>query len=261
MVHSALLNLTLIFSMWKLLHQIASPKFFYEKTARWHAPLGWAMVFFLAIGVIWGLFFAPADYQQSDAFRLIYVHVPCAFWSMLVYFAMGILAIIFLVWRVKLAGLLILMSAPIGAWLAFLALITGSMWGKPMWGTWWVWDARLTSELILLFLYIGVLAIGYAYENSERADKMAAILSLIGLVDLPIIHYSVYWWSTLHQGATLTLFAKPKIHASMAYPLWMILIGVGLYCLWLILYKTRSELLWREHRQIWVKAVVEKDSL
>ena len=174
--------------MWKLIKQISSPKYFYELTGRWHARLGLVMVLFLAIGIVWGLFFAPEDYQQGDAFRLIYVHVPCAIWSMAVYLEMGVLAIIFLVWRIKLAGLLLLMSAQIGAWLAFLALITGSLWGKPMWGTWWIWDARLTSELILLFLYIGILAIGYAYHNTERADRMAAILTLVGLVDLPIIH-------------------------------------------------------------------------
>ncbi|MCX7090874.1 MAG: heme ABC transporter permease [Legionellales bacterium] len=244
--------------MWKLIKQISSPKYFYELTGRWHARLGLVMVLFLAIGIVWGLFFAPEDYQQGDAFRLIYVHVPCAIWSMAVYLEMGVLAIIFLVWRIKLAGLLLLMSAQIGAWLAFLALITGSLWGKPMWGTWWIWDARLTSELILLFLYIGILAIGYAYHNTERADRMAAILTLVGLVDLPIIHYSVYWWSTLHQGATLFLLSKPHIHPSMLYPLLMILSGVGLYCMWLILYRTRSEILWREHQQTWVKAILKR---
>ncbi|MBP6919019.1 MAG: cytochrome c biogenesis protein CcsA [Legionellaceae bacterium] len=244
--------------MWKVLAQIAAPKRFYELTARWHGWLALFMIVFLAIGVVWGLFFAPQDYQQGDAFRLIYVHVPCAVWSMGIYFGMGVLAILLLVWRIKVAGLLLVLSAQMGAWLAFLALVTGSLWGKPMWGTWWVWDARLTSELILLFLYIGILAISYAYHNTERADRMAAILTLVGLVDLPIIHYSVYWWSTLHQGSTLFVFSKPKIHTSMLYPLLLILIGVGLYSLWLILYKARSELLWREHKQAWVKALLKK---
>jgi heme exporter protein C len=247
--------------MWKLFKQIAAPKRFYEVTARWHVWLGLAMIVCLAVGVIWGLFFAPEDYQQGDAFRLIYVHVPCAIWSMALYFAMGICAIVLLVWRIKLAGLLLVMTAQIGAWLAFLALVTGSLWGKPMWGTWWVWDARLTSELILLFLYLGILAIAYAYQNTERADRMAAILTLVGLVDLPIIHYSVNWWSTLHQGSTLFQFSRPKIHASMLYPLLMVLIGVGLYCIWLILYKTRSELLWREHRQLWVRTILQGKKL
>lgn len=261
MLKSPLVWMFRLFSMWKFLKQIAAPKRFYELTASWHNWLGVVVLLLLAVGVIWGLFFAPADYQQSDAFRLIYVHVPCAIWSMVLYFSMGILAILLLVWRIKLAGLLLLMTAQIGAWLAFLALVTGSLWGKPMWGTWWVWDARLTSELILLFLYLGILAIGYAYQNTERADRMAAILTLVGIVDLPIIHYSVNWWSTLHQGSTLFLFAKPKIHLSMLYPLLVILAGVGLYCLWLILYKARSELLWREHRQAWVKAILKGNTL
>ncbi|MCR9191643.1 MAG: heme ABC transporter permease CcmC [Gammaproteobacteria bacterium] len=244
--------------MWKLLYPLASPKQFYDLSLRWHRCLGLAALICLLIGVVWGLYFAPADYQQGDAFRLIYVHVPSAIGSMAVYCGMGGLALAFLVWRIKLAGVMLLMSAQIGAWLAFLALVTGSIWGKPMWGTWWVWDARLTSELILLLLYIAILAMGYAYENSERADRMVAILTLVGLVDLPIIHYSVYWWSTLHQGATLSLFAKPKIHVTMIYPLLMMLIGMALYCVWIIFYKTRSELLWREHRQTWVKAEVER---
>lgn len=247
--------------MWKLLKQLAAPKKFYDVTASWHLWLGIAMALCLSIGVVWGLFFAPADYQQGDAFRLIYVHVPCAIGSMAVYCGMGFLAILLLVWRIKIAGLLLLMSAQVGAWLAFLALLTGSLWGKPMWGTWWVWDARLTSELILLFLYLGILAIAYAYHNTERADRMVAILTLVGLIDLPIIHYSVYWWSSLHQGASLFAFSKPHIHSSMLYPLLMILLGVGLYCIWLILYKTRSELLWREHKQTWVKTILKRNDV
>lgn len=242
--------------MWKLLYHIASPKRFYDITSRWHRWLGITAALMLVIGMVWGLVFAPPDYQQGDAFRLIYIHVPCAMWSMSIYMGMGFLALSLLVWRVKLAGILLLSAAHIGAWLTLLALVTGSLWGKPMWGTWWIWDARLTSELILLFLYLGILAVRYAYTNQAQADRMAAILTLVGVVDLPIIHYSVYWWSTLHQGATLSLFAKPKIHADMAYPLWIMLVGFGLYSAWLIFYKTRNELLWREHQQSWVKSLV-----
>lgn len=242
--------------MWKKLYQLASPKRFYELTHRWHKFLGICAGLMLVVGMIWGLFFAPPDYQQGDAFRLIYVHVPCAIWSMSIYVGMGFLAISLLVWRVKLAGILLLNAAQVGAWLTFLALVTGSVWGKPMWGTWWVWDARLTSELILLFLYLGILAVGYTYTNQEQGDRMSAILTLVGVVDLPIIHYSVEWWSTLHQGATLSLFAKPKIHASMAYPLWVMLIGLGLYAAWLIFYKARSDVLWREHQHKWVSSLL-----
>ena len=241
------LLLSLIMPMWKLFYQLSSPKCFYERTANWHVPLALLTMLILCIGVVWGLGFAPPDYQQGDAFRLIYVHVPCAVWSMGLYVTMGCFALMLLIWRVKLAGILLVMTAQTGVWLTFLALVTGSIWGKPMWGTWWVWDARLTSELILLFLY-----------HKEQADKMAAILTLVGLVDLPIIHYSVYWWSTLHQGATLLAWSKPKIHTSMMYPLLLMLVGVGLYSIWLVFYKSRAEILWREHRQDWVKKVIER---
>ena len=211
--------------------------------------------------MLWGLVFAPPDYQQGDAFRIIYVHVPAAFLSMALYAWMGFLALLLLIWRIKMAGVILSVCAQLGACMAFLALVTGSIWGKPMWGTWWVWDARLTSELILLFLYAAILATGNAYQNKEQGDKIIAILTLVGLVDLPVIHYSVYWWNTLHQGATLSILAKPKIDNSMLYPLLVTLIGFSLYCLLAIVLKTRNELLLRERRQSWVKMLIEENRL
>ena len=212
----------------------------------------------LVIGVVWGLVFAPADYQQGDAFRIIYVHVPTAFLSMILYGWMGFLALLLLVWRIKIAGLLIHLIAQVGACMAFLALITGSIWGKPMWGAWWVWDARLTSELILLLLYAAIISTYQSIKNKEDGDKIIAILTLVGLIDLPIIHYSVYWWNTLHQGSTFSVFAKPKIAASMLYPLLLTLSGFFFYCLWIILEKARIELLFRERRKAWVKLLFEE---
>jgi len=247
--------------MWKLLYQLASPKTFYQLSGRWTPWIAVSAFLILTLGILWGLVFAPADYQQGDAFRIIYVHVPSAFLSMALYGWMGFLAILLLVWRIKIAGVLLTICAQLGARTALLALVTGSIWGKPMWGTWWVWDARLTSELILLFLYGAILATAHAYQNKEQGDKVVAILTLVGLVDLPIIHYSVYWWNTLHQGSTLSVFAKPKIHSSMLYPLLMTLIGLSLYCLLVILLKTRNELLMRERRQSWVKVLVEENGL
>lgn len=244
--------------MWKFLYQMASPKTFYQRTKPWLGWLGMCAALFLTMGMVWGLFFAPPDYQQGDAFRIIYIHVPTAFMSMALYAWMGFLAILLLVWRIKIAGLILGIAAQVGASMAFLALVTGSIWGKPMWGTWWIWDARLTSELILLFLYLAILAIKGSVQNKEQGDKVAAILTLVGLVDLPIIHYSVYWWNTLHQGATLSVFAKPKIAAPMLYPLLLTLIGFALYCVWVILHKARNELLMRERRQQWVKTIVEE---
>nr|WP_082646537.1 heme ABC transporter permease CcmC [Legionella feeleii] len=250
-----------LFPMWKFLYQLASPKAFYELTRSWLRCLGAGALLFLILGMIWGLVFAPPDYQQGDAFRIIYVHVPTAFLSMAIYGWMGFLAVLLLVWRIKMAGLMLGIAAQTGAVMAFLALLTGSIWGKPMWGTWWIWDARLTSELILLLLYLAILATGTAFQNKEQGDKIVAILTLVGLVDLPIIHYSVYWWNTLHQGATLSVFAKPKIASTMLYPLLLTLAGFSFYCLWVMLHKARNELVLRERRQQWVKNLVEREEL
>lgn len=241
--------------MWKILYQLASPRAYYKLSARIIPWCAAGAFLFLFLGVVWGLVFAPADYQQGDAFRLIYIHVPCAFLSMTLYGFMGFLSILLWVWRIKLAGLLLNVVAQLGALMAGLALITGSLWGKPMWGTFWIWDARLTSELILFFLYVSVLAAAQAFQNKEQGDRVVAILCLVGLVDLPIIHYSVSWWSTLHQGATLTLFSKPKIDAVMLYPLLLTLLGFSGFCMTVTLVKSRQELLWRERRQRWVKAL------
>lgn len=247
--------------MWKFLYQMSSPKAFYRLSGPWTRWLGFAALAFLSLGIFWGLFFAPADYQQGDAFRIIYVHVPTAFLSMALYAWMGFLAILLLIWRLKMAGLVLGITAQLGASMAFLALVTGSIWGKPMWGTWWIWDARLTSELILLFLYLAILATKNAFQNEEQGDKAIAILTLVGLIDLPIIHYSVYWWNTLHQGATLSVFAKPKIDVSMLYPLLLTLLGFALYCFWVILHKTRLEVLKREYRQDWVRGLIEREGI
>lgn len=254
----SLFFLTYLFPMWKILYQLASPRQFYYLTAAWLPWLGRGALFCLLVGMFWGLFIAPADYQQGDAFRIIYVHVPTAFLSMALYGFMAFLSVLLIVWRIKLAGLMLGIIAQLGAMMAFLALITGSIWGKPMWGTWWIWDARLTSELILLLLYSAILATHRAFNNPEQADRIIAILILVGVVDLPIIHYSVSWWNTLHQGSTLSIFAKPKIASEMLYPLLMTLLGFLLYCIWIILHKARYVLLLRERRQQWVSSLLEE---
>lgn len=247
--------------MWKLLYQLASPKSFYRLAGRVNPWLAIAGLFCLGVGSIWGLVFAPADYQQGDAFRIIYIHVPAAFLSLSLYAYMGFLAVLLLVWRIKLAGIMLNAIAQVGLTMTFLALITGSIWGKPMWGAFWVWDARLTSELVLFLLYAAILATHQAVPTKESADKMIAILCLVGLIDLPIIHYSVYWWNTLHQGSTLSVFAKPKIAASMLYPLLLTLLGFFLFCLWVIFSKARMDLLAREKRQAWVKELFLENAL
>lgn len=250
-------NLTFLFSMWKFLYQLSSPKTFYQLSGRFLPWLSCLSVLLLCTALVWGLFWAPADYQQGDAFRIIYVHVPAAFLSMSLYAFMAFLAFLLLVWRIKIAGLVMRRTAELGGTMAFLALLTGSIWGKPMWGAWWVWDARLTSELILLFLYIAMMLTANASRNPEQGERLMAILVLVGLIDLPIIHYSVYWWNTLHQGATLSLMSTPKIAAPMLYPLLLSLMGFAFYCAWLILARVRHDLLLRERQQRWVSLVLE----
>jgi len=246
--------------MWTFLAPFASSKLFYQRAGVYAPWLGRFALLFLMIGAVWGLVFAPADYQQGEAFRMLYVHVPTAFLSMALYATMGALSLSLLVWRIKLAGILLAAIAPVGASMALLALITGSLWGKPMWGAWWIWDARLTSELVLLLLYLAILTTQHAYDNKEQGDKLVAMLSLVGLVDLPIIHYSVYWWNTLHQGSSLSVFSKPKIETSMLYPLLIMLIGFALFAGFIVLSKARVMILNRERRQKWVRTLVEGDS-
>ena len=202
-----------------LFTRVISPPYFFafaEKSMPW---LILAFILSFSYGLLGGLFLAPADYLQGDAFRILYIHVPCAFLSLLVYGLMATAALFGLVWRLKLAFAVMRQSAPLGAMFTFLALVTGSLWGKPMWGTFWIWDARLTSELILLFLYLGIIALHSALPNRRVADQATAILVLLGFVDIPIIHYSVNWWNTLHQGSTLRLLAPSLIASSMLYPL------------------------------------------
>ncbi|MGC1854606.1 MAG: heme ABC transporter permease [Candidatus Aquirickettsiella sp.] len=178
-----------------------------------------SLLIFGTYGALGGLYLAPADYQQGDAFRIIYVHVPSAFLSLFIYFMMAFSSAIGLIFRIKLAELIVSGSVFLGSWFTFLALLTGSVWAKPMWGAWWVWDARLTSELILLFLYLGVIALRSAIPERHMAAQATAILLTLGLANIPIIHYSVYWWNTLHQGATLHFLSPSLIEPSMLYPL------------------------------------------
>ncbi len=226
-------------------YKLASPAYFDHLAGRIIPWLLFPGLVLLSIGLVWGLAFAPADYQQGDSFRIIYVHVPTAALSMAIYMAMAITAAISLIWRMRLAAIISRNCAPIGAACTFLALATGSLWGKPMWGTWWVWDARLTSELILLFLYLGYMALHDAFEDPEVGSRAASILALVGVINIPIIHYSVEWWHTLHQGATLFKFAKPSIDPSMLWPLLVMLLAFALLSAANVLMRSRNDVLER----------------
>lgn len=239
--------------MMRWFHQLGSPPYF-ESFARrlgpWFAVPGLLLI---GYGLFAGLFLAPPDYQQGDAFRIIYVHVPSAWLSLFVYSGMAVAGLVALVWRMKVAEAFVAAAAPIGASFTFLALVTGAIWGKPMWGTWWVWDARLTSELILLFLYLGVIALHNAIEEPRTAARAASLLAIVGVINVPIIHYSVQWWNTLHQGPTVTRLDSPAIATSMLIPLLAAALGFTLVFGWLVLARIRVELIERESSSRWAQ--------
>ncbi len=211
-----------------------------------------------AAGLYLGLVVAPTDYEQGESYRIIYIHVPAAWMSMFVYVVMAVSSAVFLVWRMKLADVVAAASAPIGASFTAIALITGSFWGKPMWGTWWVWDARLTSELLLLFLYLGYMALRNALDNPPSAARAAAILAVVGVINIPIIHFSVEWWNTLHQPASITKFDKPSMHISMLVPLLIMTLAFQLLYFHNLLVRLRTGILQREGRAAWVTELAGK---
>jgi heme exporter protein C len=246
--------------MWTFFHKLASPPHFYRLAGNLIPWLAGGGLLLIAYGTFAGLFVAPPDYQQGDAFRIIYVHVPAAYLSMLAYGVMAVAAAIGLIWRMKLAHAVAAARAPLGAWFTFLALATGSIWGRPMWGTWWEWgDPRLTSELLLLFLYFGYMALRASIDDIGRADRASAVLALVGAVNLPIIHFSVEWWSSLHQGPTLVRAGGPAIEPAMLYPLLAMIFGFSLLYGALLLHRLRSEVLSRERRARWVRDLLLVD--
>lgn len=226
--------------MWISLYRLALAQHFQRFASTLIPWLAGLTAVSLLYGLVGGLYLAPADYQQGDAFRIIYIHVPSAFLSLAVYVFMASCALCFLIWRVKLLDTLAAASASLGAWFTFLALVTGAIWGKPMWGAWWVWDARLTSELILLFLYLGYIALRNAIPDNEQKARASSVLAVIGVVNIPIIHYSVYWWNTLHQGATLSRLARPAIDEAMLYPLLAMIVAFFSYFAWVLLLRVRN---------------------
>jgi heme exporter protein C len=240
-------------SFWRWFYQWGTPHLVYQRTGAWLPYLAMISVVTLAMGLIWGVFFTPADYQQGDAFRIIYLHVPAAWMSMLIYFTMGVAAFVYLIWRVKMAYWALMSSVGVGAVFTLIALVTGAIWGKPMWGTWWVWDARLTSELILLFLYLGILALDAAFDEEEMAMSAVSILTLVGLVNLPVIHFSVIWWNTLHQGATVSVMRGASMDAQMLWPLLIVALATKVFFLWVVFLNLRARLLARHAQAAWVK--------
>ena len=243
---------------WVWFHRFGSPPPFYRLARRLTQWFGWPALVLCLGGVIGGLGFAPPDYQQGDGFRIIYVHAPSAWLSMMVYVVMATSAAVGLIWRMNVAHAVAASCAPIGASFTALGLVTGMIWGRPMWGTYWEWDPRLTSELLLLFLYLGYMGLRNAIDDVSRADRASAVLAIVGVVNVPIIHYSVTWWNSLHQAPSVMKFARPTMPASMLVPLLAMLAGFTLYFAALLLTRARGEVLRRARDARWTAEALEK---
>ena len=213
------------------------------------------MVPFLVYGLLGALWLAPPDYQQGDVYRIMYIHVPLAIGSLALYTSMSVAAFIFLVWKIKVADMIVQAGARLGALYTLLTLITGAIWGQPTWGTWWIWDARLTSELILLFIYLGILLIRASISDRVQGAKVASVVTLIGFINIPIIHYSVYWWHTLHQGSSIFLLKQSTIAPSMLHPLLAMIAAFVCYSIGIMCVQVRAELLKREAQANWVASL------
>jgi heme exporter protein C len=237
--------------------QYAAPQRLYALAGRIY-PLAFALAAVLTvIGLYLGFWVAPADFQQGQAYRIIFVHVPASWMSMLIYVAMAFWAWLGLSFKTRVSGMMTQALAPTGALCCFLSLWTGALWGKPMWGAWWVWDARLTSELILLFLYLGYIALTRAIDDPRRADRAGAVVALVGVVNVPIIYFSVKWWNTLHQGASVSLTKSPSMAAIMLWAMLVMTLAFWAYAVGMAFYRVRQTILEREQDAAWVGELKE----
>jgi len=238
---------------WTWFHRLASPPHLYGFAGRLTPWFAWPAGILIVLALYGGLVLAPADYQQGDGFRIMYVHAPSAWMSMMVYMTMAVSAAIGLVWRIKVAHAVAASCAPIGASFTVAALVTGMLWGRPMWGTYWEWDPRLTAELVLLFLYLGYMGLRGAIEDTQRADRTSAVLAIVGIVNIPIIKYSVEWWNSLHQAPSVTRMGKPTMPVEMLTPLLLMILGFTLLFVALLLVRVRGEVLRRERSARWIR--------
>ncbi len=248
--------------MWikELWHKLGSPRWFYQISSPWIIGFGVAALVLLTVGVVWGLVYAPQDYQQGNSFRIMYVHVPAAMVSQSVYLGMGVAGFVLFVWRMKLADVAIAACLPFGIMLTALALFTGGVWGRPTWGTWWEWDGRTVSTLVLLFLYIGIYALREAILDTELRGRASALVAMVGTINIPIIKYSVDWWSTLHQPASITLTDKPTMPPEMWMPLLVMVLGIYCFAAHNIMSRMRVEILNRESKTRWVRNLIVTDT-
>ncbi|WP_339857904.1 heme ABC transporter permease CcmC [Pseudohongiella acticola] len=245
--------------MWLWFSKLGSPRWFYELSSKWLPWLYAAMAVLMLVGLTWALLFVPEDYQQGHTIRIMYVHVPVASISLACFPLMAIAGAITLVWKMKLADMVAKCVAPIGLWFTGLGLATGAIWGEPIWGTWWAWDARLTSMLIQFFLFVGVIALRSAIESTDAAAKACAVLAIVGAINVPIIKYSVEWWNTLHQPAsTISMDANAPNPPEVWVPLLVMVAAVYLLFVISLILRTRNEILQRERRSQWVTELVAR---
>ncbi len=239
------------------LKRLGAPLTYYNWSGKLIPWLATACLMCFAVGLYGGLFVAPEDYQQGESYRIIFIHVPAAWLSLFTYISMTVAAIIALIWRIKVAEVIVSCCAPLGASFTFIALATGMLWGKPMWGTYWVWDARLTSELLLFFIYLGIIALDSSILDKRKASRACSLLAIVGVINIPIIHYSVVWWNTLHQGSIFNDVSAPSVHPSMLIPLLIMTIAFKLYFFTMLFMRSRAELLEREQQSNWVDEVLK----
>ena len=240
----------------KWLIEMGSPPLFYKWSTKILPWLFISAILILGIGLFWGLLFAPTDYKQGDVYRILYIHVPSAILGQSIFMFMAFCGFINVIWRAKISGMMLKSAAPIGVSFTLLALVTGSIWGKPTWGTWWVWDARLTSTLILFFIYAALIGLHSTIEDKTKADRAVSILSIVGLAIIPVIKKSVDWWQTLHQPSTFTITSSPSMSPDMYQPLLLCLIGFYLFFVLLLTLNLRNEILERERTKNWVKQLL-----
>jgi heme exporter protein C len=241
---------------WTWFHRLASPPYIYRLAATLTPWFAWPAGLLIAAGLYGGLVLAPPDYQQGDGFRIIYVHAPSAWLSLMIYSVMATAAAVGLIWRMKVAHAAAASCAGIGAWFTVVSLVTGMLWGKPMWGTYWVWDPRLTAQLILLFLYLGYMGLRSGIEDTARADRASAVLAIVGVVNIPIIRFSVEWWNSIHQTPSVMKMDRPSMPAEMLIPLLTMLVGFTLFFAAIMLVRLRAEILRRERSASWAREVV-----
>ncbi|MEY4642989.1 MAG: hypothetical protein RLZZ227_2983 [Pseudomonadota bacterium] len=245
--------------MWQWLYKLGSPRYFYDMTTGFVHWLAVVTFLLLAIGLVWGLLFAPPDYQMGDNYRIIYIHVPASLGMIWIYVMMATMAAMHLIWNLKVADMVARASAVIGASFAAVCLVTGAVWGKPTWGTYWIWEAKLTAALILFFVYVAIIALRSAFDSETSASKAASVLTLVGVVNLPIVYYAAEWWASLHQPGSDLNRADGANPPEIFIP--ALFMGVGMIGLIfvIVIMCTRNDILWRERKAQWVRELVTRE--